>query len=184
MDQAKGIILYIQAKHPDKGYDVAGAMSELVRYNFKPETLPEEIVLTVRTISKISAKSIQTMHRTISLLKLHPEIQAAIQAGNLSVSQGYIFAAKLECPDRIKIFDAVMKTPVTNTILGRMFIAYKNVKPDPANKKPMPAKKQVKGLVSMKATFEKGLGTYIREDIEKLLDELQFFCVLYNNRCL
>ncbi|MCX5814574.1 MAG: ParB/RepB/Spo0J family partition protein [Proteobacteria bacterium] len=56
IDQAKGILAFIQAKHPDKGYDVDGAMSELVRYTRKPETLSEEIVLTVRTISDISAK--------------------------------------------------------------------------------------------------------------------------------
>jgi hypothetical protein len=39
------------------------------------------------------------MLRTISLLKLPPEIQAEIRAGNLPVSQGYLFAADLECPD-------------------------------------------------------------------------------------
>jgi ParB-like chromosome segregation protein Spo0J len=99
IDQARGILSYIQAKHPDKGYDVEGVMSELVRYNLKPETLPEEIVLTLRTISEISAKSIQTLHRTISLLKLSPEIQAEIRSGNLPVSHGYLFAANIDSHD-------------------------------------------------------------------------------------
>jgi len=44
MDQAKGILEYIQAKLPDKNYDVDGVMSDLVRYTRKPETLSEEIV--------------------------------------------------------------------------------------------------------------------------------------------
>jgi len=29
---------------------------------------------------------------------------------------------------------------------------------------------------SLKTIFEKGLGTYIREDVETLLEELQVFC--------
>ncbi|MCX5815411.1 MAG: hypothetical protein NTX75_04100 [Proteobacteria bacterium] len=65
------------------------------------------------TTAEISGKSTRTMLRTISLLKLPPEIQATIRAGNLPVSQGYLFAANLDCPDRDKIFEAVMKTPVT-----------------------------------------------------------------------
>ena len=30
MDQAKGILSFIQAKHPDDGHDVDGVLSELV----------------------------------------------------------------------------------------------------------------------------------------------------------
>jgi hypothetical protein len=52
-------------------------MSELVRYEMKPERLAKEIVDTVSTISEISAKSIRTVLRTISLLKLVPKIQDA-----------------------------------------------------------------------------------------------------------
>jgi hypothetical protein len=40
------------------------------------------------------------MHGTILLLKLSDEIQAAIRAETFPVSQGYLFAANLECPDR------------------------------------------------------------------------------------
>ncbi|MCX5811061.1 MAG: hypothetical protein NT178_00730, partial [Proteobacteria bacterium] len=151
-------------------------MSELVMYDRRREDLSEEIACTVQAISEIAGKSISTVFRIISLLKLSPEIQTAISAGNLPVSQGYLFAANLECPDRTKIFDAVIKTPVTNATLDRMLTAYKKAKPDPNNTKPVSVKKQVKGLVSMKATFDKGLGTYVREDIEKFLYELQVFC--------
>ena len=42
------------------------------------------------------------MFNTISLLKLPDEIQAEIRAGNLPVSQGYLLAANLDCPDLIK----------------------------------------------------------------------------------
>ncbi|MCX5812239.1 MAG: hypothetical protein NT178_06815 [Proteobacteria bacterium] len=76
----------------------------------------------------------------------------------------------------MKIFDAVIKTPVTNATLERILTAYKKVKPDSTDTKPKSVKKQVKSLVSIKTDFEKGLGTYVREDIEKLLYELQVFC--------
>jgi len=109
MDQAKGILAYIQAKHPDlsasseaqagKGYDMDGAMSELIRYKLKPDDLSDELVPTVGTNSEITGKSITTLYNGLSLLKLFPEIQAAIRAGALPVSQGYLFAANLDCPD-------------------------------------------------------------------------------------
>jgi len=87
--------IFNRAKHPDKNYDVDGVMSELVSYNRRPEDLPEEIAVTVTAIFEISGKSIKTLFNMISLLKLPPEIQAEIRAGNLPVSQGYLFAANL-----------------------------------------------------------------------------------------
>ena len=99
MDQAKGILAYIQAKHPDKGYDVEGVMSVLVNCDRSPDYVLPEVSCTVQEISTISAKSYSTLFRTILLLKLPPEIQAEIRAGNLPVSQVYLLAANLECPD-------------------------------------------------------------------------------------
>jgi hypothetical protein len=125
---------------------------------------------------EISAKSMQTLHRTISLLKLSPEIQAEIRSGNLPVSQGYLFAANLDCPDLMKIFADILKTPVTYIALEKMLTAYKKVKPEPGKTKTVPVKKQVKDILSIKTVFEKGLGTYVREDVEKLLHELLVFC--------
>ncbi|MCX5810013.1 MAG: ParB/RepB/Spo0J family partition protein [Proteobacteria bacterium] len=102
IDQAKGILAYIQAKHPDKGYDVEGVMGELVVYLRRPEDLLQEIRATVAQIAEIAGKSIRTLYNGLSLLKLSDEIQAAIRAENLPVSQGYLFAANLDCPDLSK----------------------------------------------------------------------------------
>ena len=176
IDQAKGILAYIQAKHPGKGYDADGVMSELVKVMRAPDYASEDFLFTLNKTSEISAKSYPTLFRTISLLKLSPEIQAAISTGNLPLSQGYLFASNLDCPDLSKIFQDIIKTPVTYIALENRLTAYKKVKPDPNNTKPVSVKKQVKGIASMKTTFEKGLGTYIREDVETLLEELQVFC--------
>ncbi|MCX5809229.1 MAG: hypothetical protein NTX36_07650 [Proteobacteria bacterium] len=105
MDQAKGILAYIQARHPDKGYDVGGVMSELVNVMRRPDLASEEIAATFAAILEISGKSIRTLYNGLSLLKLPPEIQAAIRAGNLPVSQGYLIAANLDCPDLKNSFE-------------------------------------------------------------------------------
>jgi ParB family chromosome partitioning protein len=178
MDQAKGILSFIQVRHPDKGYDVNGVINELMNYNLKPDSVLKEVTDTLSVIAEISGKSTRSMIRTISLLKTPPEIQTAIREGNLPVSQGYLFAANLDCPDLMKIFTNIMKTPTTYIALERMLTAYKKVKPDSGDPKPIPVKKHIAGLVSMKTAFENGLGTYVREDLEKLLDELQVFCDL------
>ena len=111
MDQAKGMMAFIQARHQDKGYNVDTLMADLVSYEMRPEDLSKEIADTVSAISEIIGKSTRTLLRTISLLKLPDEIQAEIRAGSLPVSQGYLFAANLDCPDRDKIFDAITKMP-------------------------------------------------------------------------
>ena len=79
-----------------------GVMSELVNYDRSPDYVSEGFSATVAETLEISGKSITTLFNTISLLKLPPEIRAAIRIGNLPVSQGYLFAANLDCPDRVK----------------------------------------------------------------------------------
>jgi hypothetical protein len=92
-------LAYIQARHPDKGYDVDGVMSELLVYDRRPEGQFIEVRETVSRIVEIVGKTTRTMYNGISLLKNSDEIQTAIREGNLPVSQGYLFAANLECPD-------------------------------------------------------------------------------------
>ena len=184
IDQAKGILAYIQAKHPGNVYNLDGVMSDLVRYTRKPETLSEEIVNTVLTISDIVGKSIMTVHRTISLLKLVPKIQDAISAGNLPVSQGYLFAANLGSPDFFTIFDEIMETPVTNAVLEKKLTAYKKAKHLPSgavaggkstDRKPIPTKTKVASLQTTKTYFEEKASLYAKSDLQTLLDELRAF---------
>jgi hypothetical protein len=118
IDQAKGILAYIQAKHPDKVYNLDGVMSDLVGYDRRPEDLLKEFADTVPAIAEISAKSTRTMLRTISLLKLVPKIQDVISSGKFPLSQGYLFAANLGSPDFFTVFDEIMEMN-KNTILIR-----------------------------------------------------------------
>ncbi|MCX5809774.1 MAG: ParB/RepB/Spo0J family partition protein [Proteobacteria bacterium] len=182
MDQAKGILAYIQARHPDKGYDVDGVMNELMKVIREPEYASQEFIATVAMTLEISGKSIKTMFNGLSLLKLPDEIQAAIRAGNLPVSQGYLFAANLDCPDLMQIFTNIMMKPVTNATLNNLLTAYKKVKPDPGTTKPLPMKKQIASLRSVESRIEMGIATYTRPDLVTLLDELHVFCALVELR--
>ncbi|MBA4419428.1 MAG: hypothetical protein C0392_16220 [Syntrophus sp. (in: bacteria)] len=174
IDQARGIFAFIQAKHPDKNYNLDGVMSELVNYDRGSQYAAEEFSATVAEIIKISGKSTRTLHRTISLLKLVPKIQDVIADGTLPVSQGYIFASNLGSPDFFTIFDEIMKTPVTNAKLEKMLTAYKKAKPEkePA---PVPMQKQVAHLQSIKSYIEREAGTYTKPDLQVLIEELRAF---------
>ena len=133
-------------------------------------------------IAEITGKSIRTLLRTISLLKLPDEIQAEIRAGNLPVSQGYLFAANLDCPDRDKIFANIMKTPVTNPVLNNLLTAWKKVKPEPGKTKPLPMKKQIDSLRSFESRIETGIEKYTKPDLVTLLDELRTFSAFVEMR--
>ena len=182
MDQAKGIFAFIQARHPDKGYDVDGVMNELVKVMRAPDYASEDFLCTVHKTAEISAKSYSTMFRTISLLKLPPEIQTEIRSGSLPVSQGYLFAANLDCPDRDKIFANIMKTPVTNPVLNNLLTAYKKVKPVQGVTRLVPMKKQLESLRSFESRIETGFAKYTRPDLVTLLDELRTFSALVEMR--
>jgi len=180
IDQAKGILAFIQAKHPDLSeagnvYNVDEVMSDLVMYNRRPESLPEQFASTVDAIIQISGKAYTSLFRTISLLKLVPKIQDVISTGKLPVSQGYIFAANLGSPDFFTIFDEIMEKPVTNAVLEKKLTAYKRRKPKTTGPKPIPIKKRVEGIRTMKSSIETRAGMYVKSDLQTFLEELQAF---------
>jgi hypothetical protein len=65
MDQANGILALIQARHPDKGYDVSGIISGIVNYKLKPDDPSNPLTSTIDVIIKITGKSIQSLFNTI-----------------------------------------------------------------------------------------------------------------------
>ncbi len=177
IDQAQGILSFFQAKHPEKNYDVDGVMSELVKYKLRPEDLPDEIRPTVGLILEVTGKSINTTYNTLSLLLNPAGIQSAIQGGAIPLSQGYLFAANLDCPDIESIFNSVVKTPVTNAALERMLTAHKKVKPDP-DIKPVSLKTQLASARSMQTILNQRSRRFNETDLLKLYNELKAVCVL------
>ena len=182
MDLAKGILSFIQLRHPDKEYGVDGVIAALVNYNRRPEDLPKKVANTVLAITNISGKSIQSLYRAISLLKLPNEMQAAIRQDKLPVSQGYILAANLDCPDLTKIFESIMERPVTNETLSQLLSEYKKDKQKPQSIKQIPMKKQVATLRSTRSYIEKGTWQYTKQDLDTLIEELRTFLSLVEHK--
>jgi hypothetical protein len=72
-------------------------MTDLVSVMRSSDYIAEGFSANVAEILEITGKSTKTLFNGLSLLKLPPEIQVAIWAGYLPVSQGYLFSANLEC---------------------------------------------------------------------------------------
>ena len=182
IDQANGILAFFQAKLPDKDYDADSLMSDFIKYSRKPDLLPEETVKTVLTAVEICGKTVMTLYNGLSLLKLSPEIQAAISDETLPVSQGYTFAANLDCPDIEKVFESIMKNPVTNATLTNMLNAWKKPKPDPDIIKYISATKQVTAIQSWEASIRRNLSKYKKVDLQKLLSQVQEFALFVQQK--
>lgn len=71
-----------------KGYDVDGAMSELVNYDRSPDNVSEGFSDTLSETAEISAKSTGTVLSTISLLKLFSkELSAPAHPGSIAMKK-------------------------------------------------------------------------------------------------
>ena len=80
----------------------------------EPDRVKKEVVVTVNTIQKISGKSLSSLKGSCSLLKLPEEIQNAVREGMIGVSQGYIFAANIDHPYLMDIFQQAVAEGFTN----------------------------------------------------------------------
>ncbi|MCX5813152.1 MAG: ParB/RepB/Spo0J family partition protein [Proteobacteria bacterium] len=184
IDQAKGILAYIQAKHPNMEFNVDRVTSVLVTVMRSPDRASEDFAFNVNAIAEISGKSYPTLFRMISLLKNPVEIQEAIREGNLPVSQGYLFAANLDCPNMAKIFQDITKKPVTYLKLKKMLTAHKKVKSIKNDTKSISMTQQVANLRSIRSYIETGTITYTKPDFEMFLDELRSLISLVQKRVL
>ncbi len=182
IDQAKGMLAYIQAKLPEKGYNVDGVITELMNYNLKPDSVLKEATETFSVIAQIAGKSTRTLINVISLLRLPAEMQTAVSDATLPVSQGYLFATNLDCPDRDKVFDVITKMPVTYLALEKLLTAWKQPKPDPGDVKPVSVARQITTLKSWETAILQNAGTYKKADLQKLADELQELLLLVQHK--
>jgi len=60
--------------------------------------LKNEDSVIITELEKISMKSMSTIEKQLSLLKLPLEVQEQIKTGKLNVTKGYIFAANTDHP--------------------------------------------------------------------------------------
>jgi hypothetical protein len=118
IDKANAILEFFQNRH--EGMDLDGVINNLILYDRADQRLPDEVVATVATISRIAGMKTRTLQNVISLLRLPQEIRDAVKTGAVPVSQGYILAANLENPGLMTVFGGILANPVTNRRLTEL----------------------------------------------------------------
>ena len=129
-------------------------MNILLLYNRNQNRVENDFVTTVVTTAKISCKSITSLHRGFSLLKLPDVIKSAVKEGKIGVSQGYVFAANLDNPGLMETFNSVLETP-TNPALENNLASYKKKKQNTSSVKSKPFAGFYQSLKYVRATVEK-----------------------------
>ena len=151
--EANALFAFMKERH--SGTDLDGMMNILLLYNRDQNRVENDFVPTVGTITKISGKSINSLHRCFSLLKLPDVIKTAAKEGKIGVSQGYIFAANLDNPGLMETFQSVLETPITNVALENKLASYKKKKRDTSSAKAKPFTGFYQSIKNVRATVEK-----------------------------
>lgn len=118
IDKANAILAFFQCRH--EGMDLDGVINCLILCDRADQRVPDEVVATVATISKISGMKTRTLQNIILLLRLPEEIKDAVRTEAVSVSQGYILAANLDNPGLMTVFESILEHPVTNDRLKEL----------------------------------------------------------------
>ena len=133
------------------------------------------------TIQKISGKSLTSLRRSCSLLKLPEEIQNALREGAIGVSQGYIFAANLDHPYLMDIFQKTVGEGFTNDGLekelkkGRMPATTESVR-----KRSFSLYRR--SVQSVRTSIEEQGDAFKESDLEALLNDLRELVALVEGR--
>jgi hypothetical protein len=182
IDTARAMVGYFQIRHPEESLDAEGIINTMILVEREPERVKTDVVFTVNTIQKISGKSISSLKRSCSFLKLPEEIQNALREGKLGVSQGYIFAANLDHPNLLNIFqEAIGEAGFTNAELEKAL--KKGLKPaTPNSLRKRPFSLYRRSVQSMKTGIEEQADAFRKSDLEALLTDLRELVALVEGR--
>ena len=157
-------------------------LNVLQTYDRDPERLPEAVAVTVTAIANTSGKSISSLKRVFSLLRLPDEIRQALRTGQIGVSQGYLFAEAIDNPGLMKIFNDLLTTPVTNETLKKQLEACKNKPTGGRPKQYRPFQGIYMSIRTAGATVGDAAAPVTKEDLTKLLGELKALTVQVETR--
>jgi ParB-like chromosome segregation protein Spo0J len=118
IDKANAVLQFFQDRH--EGLDLDGVINNLILYERADQRLPDEVVETVSTISKITGATSRSIQNILLLLRLPQEIRDAVKTGAIHISQGYLLAANLENPGLMAVFESILANPVTNKRLTEL----------------------------------------------------------------
>ena len=81
----QAVVDYIKARHGDEAFDIDGIINTMILSEMQPDRVKTEVVFTVDTICKISGKSLSSLKRSCSLLKLPEAIDDGGPAGEAPI---------------------------------------------------------------------------------------------------
>jgi ParB family transcriptional regulator, chromosome partitioning protein len=183
IDTAGALVGFFQVRHEEEGLDLGGIVNALVSLERDPERVKKEIADTVSAISKISGKSIRSVVRSCSLLKLPEEIQNALREGTLGVTQGYIFSTNLDHPRLMEIFAEAVEPGYGFTNAELEEELKKAPKPQPGEavkKSPLPG--YSRSLVAMKSGIAEQAGAFKKSELVALLADLKELTALVEGK--
>ena len=181
IDTAAAVVEFIKTRHGDEAFDVDGIINTMILLQREPERINAEIVATVATIQKITGKSLTSLRRSCSLLNLPEEIQSALREGVIGVSQGYIFAANLDHPLLMDIFQQAIGEGFTNAALEKELKKAPKPTTTAVNKKSFSL---YRGSVQSVMTDieQQAADSFRKSDLEALLNDLRELVTLVEER--
>jgi ParB-like chromosome segregation protein Spo0J len=181
IDTAMAMVGFFQIRHAEEGLDAKGIINEMILLEREPERVKKEVVGTVTTIQKITGKSITSLRRSFSLLKLPEEIQNAVREGLIGVSQGYILAANIDHLYLMDIFQQAVADGFTNDGLEKALKKGRpKVRSEIARKKPFSLFRR--SVQSVRSSIEEQEDAFKKSDLEALLSDLHELIALVEGR--
>jgi ParB-like chromosome segregation protein Spo0J len=171
MDEANALYAYMKSRHP--GMDLDAVMNGLISYNRDQNRVENDFATTVVAINKLSGKSVTSLHRAFTLLKLPGEIQTAVKEGTITVSQGYIFAANLDSPGLMRIFNDALNKPMTNNALTMAFVAAAQADKAKTAKQPQPVQRLRNNIKSVRTIIDLQVSKLAPKEMTDLLADLE-----------
>ena len=181
IDTAQAVVGYVQARHAEEGFDVDGIINMMINLEREPDRVKKEVADTVSAIMNISGKSLRSVQRTCSLLKLPEEIQNALREGAIGVSQGYIFAANLDHPYLMDIFQKAVGEGFTNDGLEKELKKWrKPATTESVRKRSFSLYRR--SVQSVRTSIEEQGDAFRKSDLEALLNDLRELVALVEGR--
>jgi ParB family transcriptional regulator, chromosome partitioning protein len=181
IDTAQAVVGYFQARYRDEKPDTEEIINTMISLEREPQRVEKEVADTVSAMVKISGKSLRSLERTCSLLKLPEEIKNALREGTIGVSQGYIFAANLDHPCLMEIFqEAIEKEGFTNAGLEREL--KKGRKPATESVRKRPFSLYRRSVQSVRSGIEEQVDAFKKSDLQALLKDLRELIALVEGR--
>jgi ParB family transcriptional regulator, chromosome partitioning protein len=173
IDQAGACVSFFEANQ--EGITLDEIIGSLTTYEMTPERINSTFAENISAIANYTGKSNRSLINCLTLLRLPEEVQNGLKTEAVSPSIGYVFAANLECPRFMEVYQAFLNNPLTVRALQDRFRQYKDAakggQTATAAKKPF--QRLSASMKSTRAVIEKNAATYVKADIELLLTEVE-----------